>query len=55
MRVFYTEEPDIITRRYFITIENITTISSSDENNYDWMQCAIHYAYRTVQCLYFCV
>lgn len=24
MRVFYTEEPNIIARRYFITIENIT-------------------------------
>lgn len=23
MRVFYTEEPNIITRRYFVTIENI--------------------------------
>jgi hypothetical protein len=23
MRVFYTEEPNIITRRYFITVENV--------------------------------
>ena len=25
MRVFYTEEPNIVTRRYFITIENMIT------------------------------